>query len=158
MSLEIVHLFERPEHLRLVAGWIYDEFWTDKPGYSVETFVGLLGDARGSDRIPLSLLALWDGAPAGTVNLVACDSRRRPDLTPWLAALVVVPELRRRGIGAALVRRLCGEAKRLGCGELYLGADIPAYYEPLGARVFESYPDNLCIMRVELGGGTTADG
>jgi len=150
VTLEIVHLFERPEHLPFVAGWIYREFWADKPGYSVATFVGLLGDATDPDRIPLSLLALWEGEPAGTVNLIACDSTRRPDLTPWLAALVVRPEYRGRGIGSALVRRCCDEARRLGHRELYLGTDIPGFYEPLGARVFESFPDNLRILRVEL--------
>lgn len=152
VSLEIVHLYERPEHLRAVAGWIYHEFWADKPGYSVETFVGLLGDATDPDRIPLSLLALWDGEPAGTVNFIACDSQRRPDLTPWLAALVVRPEFRKRGIGAALVSRCCEEARRLGYGELYLGTDIPAFYEPLGARDFELFENDMRIMRVDLCG------
>jgi len=150
VTLEIVHLFEGPEHLERVAGWIYREFWADKPGYSVATFVGLLGDATDPDRIPLSLLALWDGAPAGTVNLIACDSQRRPDLTPWLAALVVPPEFRRRGVGAALVRRCCEEARRLGHGELFLGTDIPGFYEPLGARDFQLFENNMRIMRVGL--------
>ncbi len=146
-SLRIEHLFAHPEHVRLVAGWIYDEFWRDKPGTSVETFEGLLRQASDPDRIPLSLLALAEGAPAGTVNLVHSDSQRRPDLHPWLAALVVVPAYRGRGIGGALCRALVAEARRLGVTDLYLGTDIPTFYTALGAELHERFDDGLCIMR-----------
>jgi predicted N-acetyltransferase YhbS len=151
MSLAIDHLFEHPEHVPLVAGWIYDEFWRGRPGYSVATFEGLLRQASDPDRIPLSLLALADGAPAGTVNLVHTDSEARPDLHPWLAALVVVPEHRRRGIGSALVRELTRLAARLGFDELFLGTDIPAFYTRFGAQPYQTVRDDLCIMRVALG-------
>ncbi len=151
MSITIAHLFEHPEHVPLVAGWIYDEFWTGRAGYSVATFEGLLRQASDPDRIPLSLLALADDAPAGTVNLVHTDSEARPDLHPWLAALVVVPEHRRRGIGSALVRGLVRHAARLGFAELFLGTDIPAFYTPFGAERFQAVRDDLCIMRIAVG-------
>ena len=151
MDLRIEHLFHHPERVRLVAGWIYDEFWTGKAGYSVGTFEGLLRDARDPDRIPLSLLALAEGAPAGTVNLIECDDPARPHLRPWLAALFVAPEFRGRGIGSALVRALDAEARRLGCKEMYLGTDIPDFYGPLGAAVHEQVTDTFCIMRIPLG-------
>ncbi len=153
MSLKIAHLFEHPEHVSLVAGWIYDEFWRGRSGYSVATFEGLLRQAGDPARIPLSLLALADGAPAGTVNLVHTDSEARPDLHPWLAALVVVPEHRRRGIGSALVRALVGHATRLGFDELFLGTDIPAFYARFGAEPFQAVRDDLCIMRIGLDAG-----
>lgn len=147
---EIVHLFKHPRHLPLVAGWIYHEFWAGKPGYSVALFEDLLRQADDPGRIPLSLLALDEGRPAGTVNLIHCDSQRRPDLHPWLAALVVPPGARGRGIGSALVRAVASEARRLGFNEVFLGTDIPVFYEPLGARVFQRFEDALCIMRIPL--------
>ncbi len=150
MESRIEHLFEHPEWIRLVAGWIYDEFWTGKPGVSVETFVARLGEATDPDRVPLSLLALSDGRPVGTVNLVHTDSEARPDLHPWLAALVVVPEARGQGIGSALVRELNAEAARLGFGELFLGTDIPEFYSRLGAERFQTVRGDLCIMRFPL--------
>ncbi|MGD1148651.1 MAG: GNAT family N-acetyltransferase [Thermoanaerobaculaceae bacterium] len=150
MRTHIDHLFDHPEHIRLVAGWIYDEFWKGKPGYSVATFESLLRQARDPDRVPLSLLALADGHPAGTVNLVHTDSETRPDLHPWLAALVVVPEHRRRGVGTALVRELTQHAARLGFHEMFLGTDIPGFYSRLGAEHFQPIRGDLCIMRFSL--------
>ncbi len=150
MSISIDHLFNHPEHAGLVARWIYNEFWVGKAGYSMETFENLLRQAGNPGRIPLSLLASVGGLPAGTVNLIQCDSERRPQLFPWLAALVVIPEHRNRGIGSLLVRRLVGEAERLGYQELFLGTDIPSYYAAFGASIYEQFEDNLCIMRIPL--------
>ncbi len=150
MGISIDHLFGHPEHLGLVARWIYNEFWAGKAGYSVETFEDLLRQANEPDHIPLSLVAYVDGQPAGTVNLIQCDSQRRPNLFPWLAALVVVPVHRRKGVGSLLVRRLVSEAERLGIEELFLGTDIPSYYAAFGANIHERFEDNLCIMRIPL--------
>jgi GNAT superfamily N-acetyltransferase len=147
MRIQIDHLFQHPQHVRLAAGWIYDEFWTGQAGYSVETFEGLLKLARDPDRIPISLLALAGGEPAGTVNLIDNDDPKRPHLHPWLAALVVVPEYRRHGIGTALVRTLIGAAWRLGFDGLYLGTDIPPFYARLGAERHEQVTGSFCIMR-----------
>ncbi len=151
MALRIDHLHNHFRHTRVVAGWIYDEFWRDKPGYSVETFETLLSQATDPGRIPLSLLALDDDNPVGTVNLIHNDSPSRPHLHPWLAALFVVPEKRGSGIGSALCRTLLSHARRLGLSQVYLGTDIPTFYSRLGAEVIESVGDSLCVMRVRLG-------
>lgn len=152
MKTAINHLFEHPQHLRAVAGWIYREFWEDRNGYDQATLEKLLRDADDPDRIPLSLIALVDGVPAGTVNLIAHDNSKRPELTPWLAALVVVRKYRGRGIGSALVRRLLTEASRLGISALYLGTDTPDFYTRLGA-VHHEKVDGLFIMRCDVPSG-----
>jgi predicted N-acetyltransferase YhbS len=149
-DLTIVHLHRHAEHLPLVAAWIHAAFWT-RSGKGVETVEGLLRDARDPDRIPLSLLALVGDTPAGTVNLIACDSRARPDLSPWLAALYVESNHRRRGVGAALVRALVAEAARLGREELFLETDIPEFYERLGAVRHEPLAEGGWIMKVRTG-------
>lgn len=150
MNIQIDHLFNHSEHTRLVAQWIYNEFWVGRADYSVETFEMLLSQANGPDRVPLSILALVDGQPAGTINLVHTDSETRPDLHPWLAALVVVPEYRRLGIGSALVRALMVESRRLGFSEMYLGTDIPNFYSSFGAKHYQQVDESLCIMRLSL--------
>ncbi len=146
-------LFRHPRHVPLVAGWIHHEFWEGKAGYTREDLERLLRDASDPDHVPLSLLALAGDRPAGTVNLIHNDDPARPHLHPWLAALVVVPELRRHGIGSALVRALAADAARLGFFELFLGTDIPAYYARLGATVHEQVAGTFCIMRLPLRGG-----
>lgn len=149
MTSSIHHLFQYPQHTCTVAGWIYREFWEDRNGYDRATLEKLLGDADDPGRIPLSLIALADGVPAGTVNLIYHDNSRRPELTPWLAALVVVKKYRGRGIGSALVTRLLTEASRIGISTLYLGTDTPDFYTRLGAFHHETV-DGLHIMRFEI--------
>lgn len=150
MPITIDHLFNHTDTVSLVAGWIYDEFWQDKPGYSPATFNALLRDADNPERIPMSLLALVDGQPAGAVNLIHNDDESRPHLHPWLAALVVVPEYRGQGVGSALVRQLLQKARRLGVVELYLGTDIPGFYERLGAVIHEQPGEDHWVMRFSL--------
>jgi predicted N-acetyltransferase YhbS len=155
----ICHLHEHPEHLGTVARWIHDEWWTERPGHTVETMEARLGEAADPDRIPLSLVALREGVPIGTVNLVDNDNEERPQLTPWLAALLVEPRHRGCGVGARLVGALAAEAARLGIARLYLGTDIPRFYERLGARIHETFADAYCIMSLETGfrpGGAAA--
>ncbi len=149
MKPKIEHLFVCPEHCMEVAGWIHREWWLDKPGHSVATMAARLREAATRERIPLSLVALRDGRPIGTVNLVENDNDERTDLEPWLAALLVVPEFRNQGVGSALVRALQDEAAGLGIRRMYLGTDIPAYYKRLGARILASYPDDYRIMILE---------
>lgn len=148
-SHQIDHLFRHPEHLELVADWIHREFWT-RSGRGVEFVAALLRQAVDPDCIPLSRLALVEGRPAGIVNLIACDSTARPDLTPWLAALLVAPQFRGKGIGSALVGDLAKEAARIGCAELFLETDIPPFYERSGARIHQPLPEGGWIMRMEL--------
>ena len=63
------------------------------------------------------------------------DSHRH--LTPWLAALLVAPEHRRRGIGTALIAAIEDEARRLGHGRLYVGTDEAGLVERRGWRAFD---------------------
>jgi ribosomal-protein-alanine N-acetyltransferase len=148
MSLTIEHLFEHPEHIPTVARWIHEEFWDGRPGHSVDTMAARLREATTANDIPLSLLALVDGQPAGTINLVENDDEERPHLRPWLAALLVVPEFRRRGIGARLVRELQQQAARLSISTMYLGTENPGYYSRLGARFHEQAARNIHIMNI----------
>ena len=151
MNIEIRHLCDCPEHIGTVARWIHEEWWSDKPGHTVETMASRLGEASDRNAVPLSLVALLDDNPVGTVNLVANDNEERPALAPWLAALLVVPEHRGQGVGSNLVRALLKEAARLGVRQLYLGADIPDYYAKLGAEMHEEVSDDYCIMVIKTG-------
>jgi predicted N-acetyltransferase YhbS len=146
----IDHLKDHPEHLQTVAEWIYNEWWTQKPGVSVESMKERLREAQTGDSIPLSLVAFYEGHLAGTVNFIESDNSEFLNLKPWLAALLVHPKYRNRGLGSALVRECIVQARKLKYKEFYLGTDSPDFYEPLGAKKHALCSDGLHVMKVEL--------
>ena len=150
MSQTILHLYERPAHRPLVAGWIYEAFWFELDGYSPDFFEGKLSEAAGANTLPVSLLALDGEEPAGTVNLIANDDPSRPHLTPWLAALYVEPAFRGKGHAQALCRRLFEEAARLGCHEVYITTHITVFYRRFGAELHEATDEDPWILRIPL--------
>jgi len=146
----IEQLAERPDWLPVVAEWIYGQWWTTVEGASVATLSNLLQGHRVLDRIPLTLIASWDSRPIGTATLLAHDigSERWPDLSPWLAALYVVPEFRRRGVGAALVNATASKAAALGAEMLYLNTvDREQFYSDLGWQVIDRHERKVVMSR-----------
>ncbi|MBV8805563.1 MAG: GNAT family N-acetyltransferase, partial [Sinobacteraceae bacterium] len=60
------------------------------------------------------------------------------DLSPWLAALYVIPDCRCRGVGGALVNATVSKARALGVRVLYLyTADREDFYAHLGWKVVD---------------------
>jgi N-acetylglutamate synthase-like GNAT family acetyltransferase len=66
--------------------------------------------------------------------VIASDLAERPHLTPWIAAVWVEPQARRRGVGAALVNRAAQDCFALGVSRAYLCArpQRSDFYERLG--------------------------
>ena len=62
-------------------------------------------------KLPTHLVANIDGACVGTATLAPYDLPIRPNLTPWLAAVIVEAEWRSQGIGGQLV----AEVERIAC-------------------------------------------
>jgi predicted N-acetyltransferase YhbS len=145
---QIADLFKYPQHISLVARWIYDEFWADKNVHTPVSLEKLLRLAIAPSAIPVSLLALEDERPVATINLIENDDETRPHLRPWLAALFVDSERRGRGIGSLLVRNLQDRAAAMGIDAMYLGTDNPGFYARLGAAVYEQASDTFWIMRL----------
>jgi predicted N-acetyltransferase YhbS len=88
------------------------------------------------DQIPMTLVALLGPRPVGTATLLAHDigTEQWPDLSPWMAAVYVVPECRREGIGTRLVNEVVVEAHGLGTEILYLlTTEREGLYARLGA-------------------------
>lgn len=149
-SFKIEHLKDNPGLLYTVAQWIYNEWWTEKEGVSRESMATRLREAKTHHEIPLSLVALVDGELAGTVNLIESDNTEFPELRPWLAALLVHPNYRHQGIATKLVKECLRHAKNMNEKELFLGTDIPKFYEALGAQLHTEGSKNLKIMKFEL--------
>jgi predicted N-acetyltransferase YhbS len=70
-----------------------------------------------------------------------------PDLTPWLAAVYVMPEYRRRGVGAALIQAVVEKAA-LGVETLYLSTvGREEYYASLGWDVIHRSDDKVVMAK-----------
>jgi len=102
-------------------------------------------------RRDLTLVASLNTLPVGTATLLAHDvgTEQWPDLTPWLAAVYVVPEHRRRGIGASLVNAIVSEAAAAGMDVLYLlTTEREEFYTQLGWEVFDRAGEATVMSRV----------
>ena len=71
-------------------------------------------------RLGVALVAKGDDESIGTCLLVESEIEPNHDVAPWLAGLFVLPEHRRRGTGAVLVRAIEDQARRRGFSRLYL--------------------------------------
>lgn len=136
--MKIEYLSDRPEFLPTLARWHYQEWSALRPGDSVEARIIRLQDWCGRGRIPLTIIALSNDELLGSASLIEHDMDDRLELTPWLAGVFVAPEHRRKGIGAALVRRIMDEATSLQVSKLYLyTVDSTAFYASLGWSLAE---------------------
>jgi predicted N-acetyltransferase YhbS len=148
--MNIDYLADHPEFLRTLAEWQHGEWGHLRPGDSVEARVARLRNFSERNRIPLSVVAHEEGELLGSASLIRHDMETRMELTPWLAGVFVGPKHRRRGIGAALVRRVMAEAARLRVPVLYLyTVHSEKFYASLGWSLQEhaTYRDqNIAIM------------
>jgi GNAT superfamily N-acetyltransferase len=81
----------------------------------------------------VALVAKVDDEPIGACLLVESEIEPNHDVSPWLAGLFVVPEHRRKGAGAILVRAIEDQARQRGFSALYLyTTEAVGFYERLG--------------------------
>lgn len=149
-AVRIEPLAKRKELLPVVAAWIYNEWWQDIEGSSVSKVADLLRAHLVPDRIPITLVASLDVLPVGTATLLVRDigTEQWPQLSPWLAAVYVVPEHRRRGIGSWLVNAIVTEAAAAGAETLYLlTTEREEFYAQLGWKVFDRSGEAIVMSR-----------
>jgi N-acetylglutamate synthase-like GNAT family acetyltransferase len=133
LPFTISDLRQRPEFFDTVAERIWQAWW--KPdNYPLGHITGRLRENMSDTPIPLALVAHDGEAFLGTASVIASDLAERPQLTPWVAAVWVEPQARRRGVGAALVNRATQDCFALGFSRVYLCArpQRSALYEGLG--------------------------
>lgn len=135
--MPLVYLRDCPEFLPLVARWIWDEWHELLAQKTAADFEAWFRMAERGCGLPTTLVLTEDGEPVATVSLESDDMDIRPDLTPWLASLYVVPAHRGRGLGRSLVRAAEEEARSLGITRLYLYTpEHEGFYAALGWERF----------------------
>ena len=139
-SLRIVSLNEYRDELPSLARLHHDE-WSDvSPFKTVEQHKEKLLLRISQRPPPATCVLLIDGEVAGSVSLLEHDDIAdvRPDISPWLASLLVVPKYRGRGYGRDLVFHCVEQARTLGFPILYLYTHThPEYYARLGWHSIE---------------------
>ena len=120
-TLEIKFLADYPQAIPILKD-LFESEW--EPYYGNNGPGDAESDlASSSNRtlLPIALIALKEGLVCGTAALKSQSVTVYPDLSPWLAALVVAPKFRKSGIGSKLIAEIESLAKTLGYVEIYVG-------------------------------------
>ena len=131
MRHSIVSTSNRPDLAAVTARWRWEAFFR-KRGQSFEEVLAAAQRVASDDQaMPRTFVLLLDGEPIGTASLVADDLDKRPDLTPWLAGVFVVPSMRKQGHAARLITAVEQAAAKAGFAALWLYTNTA---EPVYAR------------------------
>ena|SRR5687768_928852 len=129
----IEYLADHPEAVPMLARLHHEQWRAVTPHLTIADRIAGFQSRMQRQQVPTGFVAVVDGTVAGMACLVAHDMETRPELTPWLATVLVAPEYRRRGIGSALSERVAVEGRVLGFPQLYLVTfDKTGLYARLG--------------------------
>jgi GNAT superfamily N-acetyltransferase len=134
--MQIQALRDRPELFGPVATLIHHQWPYEFDGVSLTEWLEQFRSDEGEGRT--TFVALEDSRLLGTACLDAEDLPQRPDLGPWLASVLVLPEARSRGLGTQLIERVEAEAWARGQPRLYLHTtDREGFYLRRGWHTLE---------------------
>jgi len=136
--MKIAYLADHPQYVPTVSKWITDEWGRESPGMTQESIEEKFRSYLNRNVIPLTLLAMVENQPVGTASLVFHDMQDRQELSPWLAAVYVLPEYRGKGIGSKLVKVIELLSASLDVEQLYLFTpDRESFYARMNWTVLE---------------------
>lgn len=150
--METFHLEDRPDFAPTVADRYWHAWWRNS-NVTLARYQDAFETMTVKTRLPSALVACQGGTFAGSVLLIDDDLPDRPRLTPWIAALWVEPDLRRRGVGLTLIAAARHHAVRLGYEICYLNAteEKSSYYEARGFRRIASGVGDVNVFSIAAG-------
>jgi GNAT superfamily N-acetyltransferase len=129
VTYRLVTISERTDLAPVVAGWFLEVFrHARSPSQQVLT-ARLLAQSKRSEE---TFVLIADDVPVGTASFVINDLPSRPDLTPWLASVLVRPQFRGRGYSVPLIQHVEAVAAAASVPTLWL---YTWSAEPLYARL-----------------------
>jgi GNAT superfamily N-acetyltransferase len=132
MGIGIVNILDRPDLVAVVVPWLFEE-WGRSQGESIEQLTAFVNGHGAREGVGQFWVLLADGVAAAVATLEVDDLGSRPDLTPWLANVLVEPSYRGRGHAVRLVRHVEAAARAAGLMRFYLHSESAAgLYARLG--------------------------
>ena len=109
----ITTLADRPDLVFTVARWLWEGSFK-KRGLPMSWSLSALDAHLGAGTIPATLIYLDRGEPLGALGLVAHmpGDTFRPEHSPWITHVYVVPEARGQGLGEHMVKAALCEANQ----------------------------------------------
>jgi len=156
MKIKIAYLKEYQEYVPALGQWSFDTWSKFNPTSTRKGQIEKFKAHCNIDTLPLTLVALDEmDRLLGMCSLRESDGIR-PDLTPWLASLFVVPSHRNKKIAEKLIAATKRVAKEMGFDILYLltfESSLNAYYarhgwELIGNDKLNEHP--VSVMETKL--------
>ncbi len=137
--IEISDLRERPAFTDILADRIWHAFWQGS-GVPLAALAARVRESLGEGPIPFALVAHEGDRFVGTASVIVADEPTRPDLAPWVAAVLVEPADRERGTATRLLAAATRRAFGVGVARLHLGCASARrpFYEARGWRLLEA--------------------
>ncbi len=147
----ISDLSAKSQFLEIAANCVWQEWWHAK-GVSQAHILNRTRESLDNASVPSTFIAHEGEEFLGSVALISNDLDSRPQYTPWVAALLVQPEQRSKGVATHLVNELETFAKSSGIDRLYLCAIRPLrqFYETRGWVCIEEDVDGLDVFDKQL--------
>ncbi len=136
--ISIDYLKNVPRHHELLSSWFFNSWSFLWPGSTQKDWDDKLRERMNHSKVPTVFIALEGDIPVGSASIFEHDMDTQKHLTPWLGAVYVHHDHRRKGIGSALVKRVTEEIKLLSFPEYYLFTrDMKEFYETLGWEKYD---------------------
>lgn len=132
-NIKVDYLGNLPEFIDEVAKYWQAEWASNKSEAGFIKQRNSILKKLNADNPPFIILAHEDGNFVGTAALFTNDLESRPDLSPWLGGVFVLPKYRGKGIASSLINQVMTQAKKIGYQKIYLHTEHTAgLYEKLG--------------------------
>lgn len=137
--MTIVSLAERPELAAAAVDLAWADWGEGLPDDEYRRWLALAEhDARTHSACAAGFVALHDGRVIGSVSVHEFDMEELRDRSPWVCGMIVAPDARGGGVGAALLGHLERFVASGGVDRLWVCTDTaPGFYRRCGWRDVE---------------------
>jgi GNAT superfamily N-acetyltransferase len=120
-TFSVSDLRNRPEFFDTISSRVWHAWWKQR-GFPLKSIADRLREHMDANPMPFALVAHDGPTFKGSTLVIDSDMDDRPQYSPWVAAVWVDAEYRKRGVGAALINHAAQAAFAVGIGRVFLCA------------------------------------